>query len=132
MADGIKPVPTGDLANLLPPIDSYTYVPRVEYEYFEGCEQHPFKWDADQFEMINAWWLADAAMLAYSDPRVIEFWCKKAGFTEFDWFGGKSTGCYVATAERYAFIVFRGTRAPGKGQSLRVWRSTGPSIFTPD
>jgi hypothetical protein len=119
MADRMKPVPTGELANLLPPIYSYTYAPRVEYQYFEAAEKHPFKWDADHFEMINAWWLADAAMLAYSDPRVIEFWCKRAGFTEFDWFGGKSTGCYVATAERYAFIVFRGTRAPGKRQNLR-------------
>jgi hypothetical protein len=119
MADGMKPVPTGELANLLPPINSYSYVPRVDYEYFEGHETNRFKWDADQFEMVNAWWLADAAMLAYAKPEIAEVWCKKAGFKEFDWFGGKNTGCFVATAEKYAFIVFRGTRAPGKGQSLR-------------
>ena len=119
MEDGMKPFPTDDLANLLPPIDSYIYVPRIPYEYFKEAKSHPFKPNAIRFESINAWWLADSAMLAYSDRDVIKFWCEKAGFREFHWFNGASTQCFVAATEQYVFVVFRGTQAPGKRQSLR-------------
>src|SRR5205809_539354 len=111
MPDGTKPFPADDLSNLLPPIDSYTSSSRLNYEYFEGSEKHPFNSESDAFDMINAWWLADAALLAYSDRGIIEYWCEKAGFTEFHWFSGNSTQCYVAATERYAFVVFRGTQA---------------------
>jgi Lipase (class 3)/RoxA-like, cytochrome c-like len=119
MEDGMKPFPTDDLKNLLPPINDYTYVPRDSYEYFKEAESHPFKPNAIRFESVNAWWLADSAMLAYSDRDVIEYWCEKAGFKEFHWFNGASTQCFVAATEQYVFVVFRGTQAPGKRQSLR-------------
>src|SRR5207249_2221506 len=128
MADRMKPLPTDRLANLLPPIDVYTHIPQMQYLYFENSENHPFEFDAPDFSMVNAWWLADAAMLAYSDVSVVEYGFKKAGFGKVELFTGKTTQCYVARRKEYlykdgryveyVFVVFRGTRAPGKNQDI--------------
>src|SRR5690348_17269137 len=101
MPERLKPFPTDRISNLLPPIDIYTHIPQTQYIYFEDSENHPFQYYASGFSIVNAWWLADAAMLAYSDVPVAEYWFRKAGFESFEWFRGKTTSCYVVTRRVY-------------------------------
>lgn len=115
----MKPFPTGDIWNLLPPIDRYTYVPQTDYIYFENAEHNPFECEATEFRLVNAWWLADAAMLAYSEEPVVRDWCLRAGFENVYWFSGESTQCFVAVRKNCIFVAFRGTQAPGKNTDIR-------------
>src|SRR6478672_7272292 len=112
MPDRMKPLPTGDFSNVVPPIDSYTFNPEAEYIYFSDSDDHPFDFAAEDFRILNAWWLSDASMLAYSDPNTVYYWFKQAGFSEVETFSGETTRCYVAIRKEYIFVVFRGTRTP--------------------
>ena len=31
--------------------------PYADYEFFENCDQLPFRYQANMFAMVNAWWL---------------------------------------------------------------------------
>lgn len=83
-----KPVPPRDFAKISPP--------NREHEYFEDCAEHPFLPSADEFEFVNAWWMAEAALLAYANPSFAEKRLLEAGLHEFRHFDGESTQCYVA------------------------------------
>jgi hypothetical protein len=37
------------------------------YRFFRGCEMAPFITSSDRFQSLNAWYLSDAAFLAYTD-----------------------------------------------------------------
>ena len=106
MTTAMKPLPADGAGSLRPPFDSYSYVPRSTYVYFEGAEEHPFKFGATQFEIVNAWWLSDAAMLAYSNESIATHWCKEAGFTETAWLQSRHVQCFVAIRDEYVFVAF--------------------------
>jgi hypothetical protein len=90
--------------NLAPPYE--------DYEFFKDCDKLPFRYRADTFDMVNAWWLIDASTLAYSDPEyVTEKFKLKAGFTEVKFFEDKTTQCFVASNEKFAIVAFRGSEA---------------------
>ena len=56
--------------------------PYNEYEYFKDCDQLPFRYQADTFDMVNAWWLIEASTLVYGEPGfVTETFQNKAGLT---------------------------------------------------
>ncbi len=57
------PDPTIQLDKLIPPVDHYTY--------FANHTEHPFRYSSGKFQMVNAWWLAEAAMLAYSNDEIV-------------------------------------------------------------
>jgi hypothetical protein len=106
MADRKKPLPhiTLDTLNkyVLPPIEDYTY--------FEDSHNHPFKYQASgRFEMVNAWWLAEASMLAYSEPSFVEQRFQQAGLASVEFFSGESTQCYVAHNDHFVIVAFRGS-----------------------
>ncbi|MGH9759262.1 MAG: hypothetical protein ACREAC_00315, partial [Blastocatellia bacterium] len=48
-----KTVPNPTPQWVLPPVTE-------GYEYFENCKDNPFRYTSQKFQMINAWWLADA------------------------------------------------------------------------
>jgi triacylglycerol lipase len=52
-----KPLPADTWDNL--------FYPPAEYKYFEGSERFDFEPGEPGFSWKNAWWLADAALLAY-------------------------------------------------------------------
>ena len=64
-----KPVPLRELSTLAPP--------NTEHEYFDGYAEHPFVPDAEEFTLVNAWWMAEAALLAYAAPSFAEASWKK-------------------------------------------------------
>src|ERR1700682_5639203 len=52
-----KPLPADTWSNL--------FYPPSDYRYFENSDQFEFEPGAQDFSWKNAWWLADAALLAY-------------------------------------------------------------------
>src|SRR5262249_17798588 len=93
---------------------SYSYVPRNVYVYFEGAESHPFQFNATRFEKMNAWWLSDAAMLAYSKEVTDRYWCEEAGFTDVKWYRSQAAQCFIAIRDEYVFVAFCQKAPPQK------------------
>ncbi len=86
--------------------------PYKDYEYFKDCDQLPFRYKANIFDMVNAWWLIEASTLVYAEPDfVIEKFQKNAGFTEVKLFEDKITQCFVASNDKFAVVAFRGSEA---------------------
>lgn len=82
----------------------------MEHEYFDGHAEHPFVPDAEEFTLVNAWWMAEAALLAYADPSFAEAKLEEAGLSEFRHFDGKSTQCYVAHGgSEFTIVSFSGS-----------------------
>jgi hypothetical protein len=103
-----KQIPTFTLADMAPPY--------LEYAYFEGHDLLPFQADAQSFNLANAWWLAEAAVLAYADEAFAAEGFRKAGFDEITFFDKRSTQCFVASNREFAVVAFRGSE---------VWRRRG-------
>jgi pimeloyl-ACP methyl ester carboxylesterase len=90
--------------NLAPPYN--------DYEFFKDCDKLPFRYRANIFDMVNAWWLIEASTLVYAKPDfVTEKFKQNAGFTDVKLFENKATQCFVANNEKFAFVVFRGSEA---------------------
>ena len=92
------------LENLAPPY--------LEYEYFKNCDQLPFRYKSNIFDMVNAWWLIEAATLVYAEEKfVAEKFKQNAKLPEVKYFTGKSTQCFVASNDKFAIVAFRGSEA---------------------
>jgi len=86
--------------------------PYLDYEYFKDCTQLPFRYESNIFDIVNAWWLIEAATLVYADKAfATEKFIQNAGFQAVEYFEGKATQCYVASNEKYAVVAFRGSEA---------------------
>ena len=97
-----KQLPEITVDNLIPPYK--------DYEYFKDCDKLPFRYQADHFDMVNAWWLIEACVLVYADPEfVTEKFQTKAGFTDVKFFEDNTTQCFVASNDQYAIVAFRGS-----------------------
>jgi hypothetical protein len=120
-ANGIKPLEFGDDL-LLPPYD------RVPYRYFELADRHPFEPEAVDCSVVNAWWLAEAATLAYHQagdiagrlPPGLEIKAEiegaGSGVAACDFCGEGETGGparaargYIAAGDRFVIVSFTGT-----------------------
>ena len=104
--------------NLAPPYE--------DYEFFKDCDQLPFRYQANIFDMVNAWWLIDAATLVYSEPEfVTEKFQKNAGFAEVKFFEDKATQSLVRQ-KRASLKCFL---SPSSITSRQFMRSTSGTIF---
>jgi hypothetical protein len=101
-----KPIPPNTLDRLL--------VPDKTHAYFEGRAAHPFRDAAEDFEPVNAWWLAEASMLAYADAAFIAETLGGAGLLapgcEAKFFAHGGTQCFVLSTDDFAVVAFRGTQ----------------------
>src|SRR5262249_18250011 len=98
-----KPPPVYDARFVLHPEADTQYV------HFENSDAHPFQPRAAGMPRVNAWWLAESALLAYwNDPQAGE-WFGKAGLKS-ESLTAKSTDCYVASHEDFVIVAFRGTQ----------------------
>ena len=101
-----KPVPPSTLDRLL--------VPDRSHSYFAGWPDHPFRAEAVGFEPVNAWWLAEAAMLAYADATFIRGTLERGDLAEAGFrlrlFARGGTQCLVFDADAFVHVVFRGTQ----------------------
>lgn len=115
MSNRRKELPRITLRNLRPPYDEAD----GDYFYFVDADRQPtagrdpFRPDARGFEPVNAWWLCEAATLAYSAPATVEATFKdRTPLQQFRAFGTRGgTECFVASNEDFAVVVFRGTEA---------------------
>ncbi|MFL6335156.1 MAG: lipase family protein [Pyrinomonadaceae bacterium] len=76
-----------------------------------GGGTHAFKHDALGFELVNAWWLAEAATLVYDNETFVAERFRHAGLPEVSLFDRVGTQCFVAANERLAVVAFRGTES---------------------
>ena len=51
-----------------PPTPDVVIPPNLDRKYFEAAADHPFQPRSVRFELVNAWWLAEASLLAYAAP----------------------------------------------------------------
>ena len=86
--------------------------PYKDYEFFKDCDKLPFRYQANIFDMVNAWWLIEVSTLVYAEPDfVTQKFKQNAGFTDVKFFENKATQCFVANNEKFAIVVFRGSEA---------------------
>ena len=96
-----KDVPQITWKNISPPFE--------DYPYFDNVEKFPFDYNSKSFNPINAWWLAEAASLAYSNEDYVRTRFKKAGLKLVVFLDANSTQCYIAGHAKFVVVVFRGS-----------------------
>ena len=107
--------------------------PYLDYAYFKDCAQLPFRYESNIFDMVNAWWLIEAATLVYADKEfTTEKFKQNGGFQEVAYFDGKTTQCYVASTDKFAVVAFRGSEARLRegDQTSAIFLRTGWLIST--
>jgi hypothetical protein len=90
------------------------FLPNLTHGYFEGWREHHFRPEAADYDQVNAWWLAEACLLAYADDdytrgRLDASQLAAEGF-RVEFFAGIGTHCYVLHDDRAVIVVFRGTQ----------------------
>lgn len=97
-----KPRPESDIAFVLHPERDTRYV------HFENAAAHPFEAHATRLGRKGAWWLADAALLAYWDGEEAIPRFDSAGLAA-ELIEADGLECYVASADQFVIVAFRGT-----------------------
>ena len=96
-----KAVPEITWKNISPPFTDYRY-----YDHAGGL---PFVYNSKNFNPINAWWLAEAATLVYADEEYVRIRFRKAGMNQVVFLNKDSTQCFIASNDKFALVVFRGS-----------------------
>jgi triacylglycerol lipase len=86
--------------------------PFLHYDYFEYANQASFQFrpQAQELDLVNAWWLSEAAILSYLEKKSVEEKFEKVGLPEVVSFSRKNTQCYAASNNDFLILVFRGTK----------------------
>lgn len=91
------------------PAKDQTTGPNMDHIYFTHSDRFPFERKEKDYSPVNAWWLGEAAFLAYCHPGFARMAFQLAGFPDFDFFNGPGTECMIASSKRAVIIAFRGT-----------------------
>ena len=86
------------------------------YKHFENAAANPFQPNAADLSRVNAWWLAEAALLTYWSPADAIPIYRSAGF-DCTFVSANGTDCYVASQKDFLVVAFRGTQ-PGQWQDV--------------
>jgi len=78
----------------------------------------PFDAAARGFSPVNAWWLADAALLSYWDANVATTRFREQAGLESEFFTNGGTQAYVAWNDSAVIVAFRGTQP---NQQADIW-----------
>jgi hypothetical protein len=104
-----KPIPEPTAQTVFPP--------NLDRDYFADAIQNPFRPQARGFEAVNAWWLAEAALLAYADEAFARQQFERAGLGQVTFVSEAGSQCYLAESRDFVLAVFRGTQVPKPGQA---------------
>ena len=97
--------------------------PNYSHAYLKHADQFPFRREAQQFERVNAWWLAELSMLAYADgDGYVKRQLKTAGMHHVKRYASPEgslhdTQAIVAHDDHKVLVAFRGTE-PGRWKDL--------------
>lgn len=80
----------------------------LDYIHFEQAEEHPFENRPVGIPRVNAWWLAEAALVSYRDPGPASSLFETAGL-QSQYVTAAGTDCYVAWTDTFVVVAFRGT-----------------------
>jgi hypothetical protein len=84
--------------------------PNKEFEYFENVSDSQFRFASNKFQLVNAWWLAEASMLVYvKEDDFVKDRLAKAGLNNIEFFKKKGTQCFIAHNNDFIIVCFRGT-----------------------
>jgi triacylglycerol lipase len=92
--------------------------PYLEYLYFQDSAAYPFRAAATGFDMVNAWWLIEAATLAWTEAAFAQEIFYRAGLPEMAFFNGPGTQCYVAGNDAAIVVAFRGSEIRPRAGTL--------------
>jgi triacylglycerol lipase len=99
----LKPLPAPSIDLLVLPQSD------TEYVHFEDAERHPFDREASGFSRVNAWWLAEAALLSYWDEDAAQPIWRRAGL-QLDVLSQEGLQCHIGSADGLVIVAFRGTQ----------------------
>jgi len=86
------------------------FAPNTAYPYLAQAAAHPFREQSPRFQMVNAWWLAEVAMLVYVRDRVfVRDRLTAAGLDHTIFFEKDATQGFITSNESCAIVCFRGT-----------------------
>ena len=112
-----KPIPPARYSEIRPPNENYTY--------FEDKDHYPFVHQTDSFELVNAGWLSDFALVAYGNEDFIRDKFRRSGLTaagfQFQFFSGDTTQCFVAHTDQFVVLAFRGTEIDNFVGAFEDW-----------
>jgi triacylglycerol lipase len=102
-----KPLPRQTARSLNPPANLLE-----PYTFFESVRDHPLQAADTALNLCNAWWLGDAALLAYSTEADVKAAFNSAGVSgDLAYFHGvHSTQAYVMSMPDAIVLAFRGTQ----------------------
>ena len=85
--------------------------PNYEFAYFEDSQNHPFLPHQIAFDPRNAWWMAEASFIAYTEGEFLIDALKQAGFEKVRFFKAELTDSqgFVASNSQWILTAFRGT-----------------------
>ncbi len=90
-------------------------VPAEGYRYFEHWRQHPFQPQSRGHSAVNAWWLAELAMLADDEQPAVENALSNVepftldGQLRLEWIDDGSTQGFMLEAGAFVLLAVRGT-----------------------
>jgi len=113
---GRKEIPKITFKNLSPPYEDHVY--------FQGSQKYAFQFMATSFNLINAWWLAEASTLVYSGEDFVRSRFRAAGLPGLKFFDKHSTQCYVAHNDQFAIVAFRGSEFWRKSEKFDLKKVT--------
>lgn len=87
--------------------------PFMDWDYFEHGKDFPLDFKNKDTSLVNAWKMAEAAMLAYEHPGFSKLVFKLQGFENFKFLDITSLETYIASNKRCAIVGFRGTELKG-------------------
>ena len=80
-----------------------------DYVHFENSRDNPFDCAARELSKVNAWWLADAALLAYWDEGPARPIWARAGL-RFEFLSKAGVQCHIGYTKGLVIVSFRGTQ----------------------
>ena len=113
----LKELPIATIKESFPPNHN-------NYRCFENFYAYPFDYTANQFSFLNAWWLAEVALLSYEEPEFAIECFQNIGL-QVKFFSEDNVQCYVVHNDNLVFIVFRGTQVYKPGLSIPqkdIWK----------
>ena len=124
-----KPLPRQIPRALNPPADVFE-----PYTFFENAGEHPLEPLDATLNLRNAWWLCDAALLAYSSEAAVKDAFADAGLAgDVAYFHGThSTQAYVMSMPEAIVLAFRGTQVDDFWSSVLDFAVDAQFLPAPD